>query len=414
MSEPEGGRSLRVLVVEDDPATAQVLFEVLSGFGHTVRVVHDGAEGLPALLRDPPDLLLVDLMMPGLDGVELCEQARAAASLAGLKIIVLSGKIYDADRAAALGAGADAFLTKPVRMAVLSETIARVMSGGAVVRFWGVRGTLPAPARSNVRYGGNTSCVSLHMPQDRFIVFDAGTGIRVLGAQLLAEGPARLTGTVLITHPHWDHINALPFFGPLYVPGNQVEVCGPAQGRMGMKELVAAQMDGRFFPITPREFGADVHYRDLRPGRCEVQGLQVECILLMHPGTCLGYRVYHQGRSIAYITDQELVPEDQPWSSPELRERLVSALAGVDLLIADCTYTDEEYPKRVGWGHSAVGATVDLAHDAGARTLALFHHDPSQTDDDIDAKLAFAQARLLSLGSTTRVIAPAEGDALPL
>ena len=414
MSEPERGRSLRVLVVEDDPATAQVLFDVLSGFGHSVRVVHDGAASLPELLRDPPELLVVDLMMPGLDGVEVCQQARATPSLAGLKIIVLSGKIYEADRLAALAAGADAFLTKPVRLALLGETIAQVMAGGATVRFWGVRGTLSAPARSNVRYGGNTSCVSLHLPHDRFIVFDAGTGIRVCGAYLLAEGAGRLTGTVLITHPHWDHINALPFFGPLYLPGNQVEICGPAQGRMGMKELVAAQMDGRFFPITPREFGADVHYRDLRPGSCQVQGVEVECILLMHPGTCLGYRVRHEGRSLAYITDQELMSDDQPWSSADQRQRLLTALQGVDLLIADCTYTDAEYPQRVGWGHSSVGATVDLAHEAGVGTLALFHHDPSQTDDDIDAKLAFARARLLALGSSTQVIAPAEGDVRPL
>ena len=414
MTEPGLVDGVRVLVVEDELPTAHVLVEVLSALGHSVRVVHDGEAGLIELRRDPPDLLLVDLMMPGLDGVELCRAARATPGLGRLKIIVLSGKIYDADRAAALVAGADAFLTKPARLAQLGETISQVMGGEYSVRFWGVRGTLPAPAATNVRYGGNTSCVSLHLPQGHFIVFDAGTGIRGLGAHLLADGPVRLTGSVLITHAHWDHINALPFFAPLYVPGNQFEICGPAQAGVGMKDLVAAQMDGRFFPITPRELGADIHYRDLRPGPCVVQGLEVECILLMHPGTCLGYRVRCGARSLAYITDQELVPDDQPWASAELRQRLVSDLRHVDLLITDCTYTDAEYPSRVGWGHSSVGAAVDLAHDAGVGTLALFHHDPSQTDADIDEKLRFARARLESLGSSTCVIAPAEGDRLGL
>lgn len=400
----------RVVIVEDDVSTSQVLREVLSSAGFTHTVFNDGLEAYAEVVRSPPDLLLLDLMVPGLDGIALCHRLRTEAGLRSLTILVLSGKMYDADRMAALSAGADAFLTKPVRIAALLETIDRVMSGAAEVRFWGVRGTLPAPAKGNERYGGNTSCVSLHLPREGLLIFDAGTGIRALGDHLLRTAAGRVSGALLITHPHWDHINALPFFAPLYVQGNQFEVAGPAQGARGMRELVAAQMDGLFFPITPRELGADLHYRDLRPGVTTVQGVEVRAFSLMHPGTCLGYRVELGRRSFAYITDHELFPDDAAGYSEEYRERLVAFLRGVDLLVTDTTYFDEEYLTRVGWGHSSVSAVAQLAHDAEVGSWALFHHDPGQSDADIDRKLRLAEEALRALGSTTRVFAPAEGD----
>ncbi|MFM2248655.1 MAG: hypothetical protein RL071_4730 [Pseudomonadota bacterium] len=404
----------RVVVVEDDTSTAQVLSEVLTSAGFSPRVFTDGLAAYGEILRSPPELLLLDLMVPGIDGIELCTRVRGEPALRGLKVLVLSGKMYDADRVAALRAGADGFLTKPVRIASLLEAIDRITADAAEVCFWGVRGTLPAPAKGNERYGGNTSCVSLHLPREGLLIFDAGTGIRALGDHLLRTTGGRISGAVLITHPHWDHINALPFFGPLFGQGNQFEILGPAQGARGMRELVAAQMDGLFFPITPRELGADLHYRELRPGTTEVQGVEVRCFSLMHPGACLGYRVELGRRSFAYITDHELFPEDSAWYSVEYRDRLVAFLRGVDLLVTDTSYFDEEYATRIGWGHSSVSAVAQLAHDAEVGSWALFHHDPGQSDADIDRKLRVAEAALRALGSSTRAFAPAEGDRVTL
>jgi CheY-like chemotaxis protein len=405
-------RRLRVHLIDDDPAIVDLVREALELLGHDVQVSPDGEAGLTALDAAPPDLVILDLMMPGMDGAEVCRRIRANPRLEAVCVIVLSAKVYPADRQAAMEAGADAYTTKPVRIDRLREIIDRVIQDRLRVRFWGVRGTLPAPSAENVRYGGNTSCVTVHFPRGQLFVLDAGTGIRVLGDALLKGSRDRLSGAILLTHPHWDHINALPFFGPLYVPGNQFQICGPAQPGASVRDLVAAQMDGRFFPITPREFGADVTYTDLRQGEYRIQDVEVRTMMLMHPGVCLGYRLQYRGRSVCYVTDQELYLPDSPFHTQEYVDRLVRFLSGADVLITDTTYTDSEYPSRVGWGHTCVSQVAMLAHRAGVKKLCVFHHDPSQSDVDIDQKLAATRDALAALGSTVEALAPAEGDEL--
>ncbi len=403
-------RALKIHVVDDDPEILETVRQALELLGHTVTTSNAGDKGLDAMLASPPDLALLDLMMPGLDGAELCRRIRAREELAGVRIIVLSAKMYDADRQAALAAGAHAYATKPIRIERLREVIAQVMSDDILVEFWGVRGTLPAPAPENHRYGGNTSCVLLRFPRGRLAILDAGTGIRPLGQHLLRTHKGRLDASIFITHPHWDHINALPFFVPLFIQGNQFEVLGPAQAGRSMRELVSAQMDGTFFPITPREFGADITYRDLRQGPFETMGIKGEALMLMHPGVCLGYRFDEGGRSIAYITDNELHLPDSPYYTEEYVERLIAFLDGVDVLITDATYFDEEYGSKVGWGHTCLSQVADLAHRANVKRLFLHHHDPAQADVDIDRKLAFVKEWLARRASSTEVIAPRERD----
>lgn len=405
-------RSLRIHVVDDDPAIVQLVSEALRLKGHEVETSDNGADGLVQILERVPDLVVLDLMMPGMDGVELCRRVRAESSLDNTRLIVLSAKVYAADREAAMAAGADAFVTKPIRAERLHDTVARLIDDRIHVGFWGVRGTLPAPSPENIRYGGNTSCVSLVFPRGQRFILDAGTGIRGLGNHLLATETGRISAAIMLTHPHWDHINALPFFAPLFVPGNQFQICGPSQPGASVRDLVAAQMDGRFFPITPREFGADLTYTDLRQGRYRIQDIEVEAMMLMHPGVCLGYRFRHRGRSVAYVTDQELYLPSSPFYTEEYVERLIAFLSGTDLLITDTTYTDEEYPRKVGWGHSCVSQVADLAHRAAVRQLCIFHHDPAQDDEAIDRKLASVQEALARRGSSVEALAPAEGDTI--
>jgi CheY-like chemotaxis protein/phosphoribosyl 1,2-cyclic phosphodiesterase len=402
----------RLFVVDDDAEVAELVSEVMRDAGFAVTHFEDGEVAWPAILENPPDVVLLDLMMPGLDGFGLARRIRAEPRLGETRLVVLSGKVYDADRQAAMAAGADAFFCKPFRPSELAQVLRRVVNEDLEVRFWGVRGTLPVPSPENVRYGGNTSCVSLSLPRDRLFVFDAGTGIRALGENLLQTRGRRVSGSIFITHPHWDHINALPFFAPLYVQGSQFEILGPGQPGFTMRDMVAAQMDGRFFPITPRELGADVHYRDLRHGRHSVQGLDVDAFMLMHPGVCLGYRVYYKNRSFAYVTDQELYLPGSPFYTVEYIERMVRFLSGADVVVMDATYTDAEYPSRTGWGHSAISEVVRVADAAGVGRLCLFHHDPSQTDRDIDAKLEAARELAARLNGGVEVLAPAEGDTL--
>lgn len=285
---------------------------------------------------------------------------------------------------------------------------------GVTVAFWGVRGTLPVPGKKTLRYGGNTSCVTLSTGSDPLLVFDAGSGIKELSNHLMAERPGRIAAKIFISHPHWDHINFLPFFAPLYVAGNEFEICGPANGDMGMRALVGAQMDGIFFPITMREFGARVEFRDLGEETLPVGDLEIRTLLLNHPGKCLGYRVDYRQTSVCYVTDNELVPQSSAKHDAARLERLIGFVQGADALITDATYTDSEYESKAGWGHSCVSQVVDLAHHAEVGALYLFHHDPGQGDEEIDAKLAQARTMLQQLGSQTTCFAPAEGDRIDL
>jgi phosphoribosyl 1,2-cyclic phosphodiesterase len=304
--------------------------------------------------------------------------------------------------------GADAYFVKPLSPATFTADIERLVAGTLTLRFWGVRGTLPVSRPDSRRYGGNTLCVSVDFPDGRLFVFDAGTGIRALSDALMAGGRTRLDARVLISHPHWDHINTLPFFGPFYVQGNTFEVCGPSHGDINMRGLISAQMDGVFFPITAREFAADVQYRDLAEGEHEIGGARIHTMLLSHPGNCLGYRLEHAGRRLCYVTDNELYPADSSFRSDEYVERLADFCRDADALITDCTYADEDYPKHMHWGHSSVSQVAELAWRARVRALYLVHHDPSQSDAAIDAKLARAQAWLAERGAATKVAAPAE------
>ena len=260
------------------------------------------------------------------------------------------------------------------------------------VTFWGVRGTLPASGEKTLKYGGNTSCVTMEFPKEQFFIFDGGSGIKNLGDSLMAQNRSRISAKIFISHPHWDHINAIPFFIPLYVQGNEFEMLGANQGDTTMRELLSAQMDGVYFPITIREFGARIEFRDLREGRYKVGSIDVETMLLSHPGNCLGYRLTYRGRSVCHITDNELFLPDSEFYAPDYVNRLTKFVQGAEALITDVTYTDAEYPRYVGFGHSAVGPVVDLAARAEIGTLYLFHHDPDQDDDAIDRKLEEARA----------------------
>lgn len=397
------------LVVDDDDDLREVISQLLAASGYEVATSVDGRAAIARLETETFDVVVVDMMMPGADGLQVCRAVKGAALHQHTKVVVLTAKSYESDRQAAAKAGADLFLNKPLRVEELLEALDRVIAAQIGLRFFGVRGTLPAPGPWNARYGGNTSCILLELPRHGPVILDAGSGIREAGRFLMSQG-SRQRGHILITHPHWDHLNALPFFAPLYVPGNEWRICGPAQPERDMRALVHAQMDGTFFPITPSEFGATLSFVDLDQGRHEVAGLKVAAMYLMHPGRCLGYRFEHAGRSVCYITDNELFLEDDPRHSASYRASLADFVRGARLLVTDVTYFDDEYRTKVGWGHSCVSEVAKLAAAAEVEELCLFHHDPEQDDGDIDRKLDTMGRCLVELGSPVKVLAPAEGD----
>lgn len=401
-------------VVDDDPDMLALLAAVLERAGHQVRTFRSGREALVEFGRARPDCVIADLLMPGLDGLELCREMRALPGFAETKIIVLSAKPYEFDRRRAREFGADGYLVKPIAPDEVLGAILRIVSDQVAIGYWGVRGTMPVCGPDAARYGGNTPCLSVAVGSEPLTVLDCGTGIKRLSDRLVARQPGRMSARILISHTHWDHINHIPFFAPLYAAGNQIEIYGPHQGDLTIERAVQAQMDSVYFPVTTRDFGAHVSYHSLREETFALGTVRVETMLLKHPGYCLGYRLRARGRSVCYITDNELHPPEHPRHDPHFLKQLTEFVSEADVLVIDATYRDHEYPAKADWGHSGVAQVAALAARAQVKRLHLFHHDPDQTDDDIDLKVADAREHLATLGATIECEAPAEGSQLVL
>ena len=399
---------MKFYIVDDDPDILALLRSVLEKAGHTVVSSDSSQQALKEIPGVRPDCVITDLMMPVMDGFELCRELRRRPEIESMKIIVLSAKSYDFDRRRARELGADGYIVKPINPATLLASIDEFVSKHMVVTYWGVRGTLPVPGPSTLKRGGNTSCVSIEVGGEPLYIFDCGTGIKQLSDQIMASGTQRFSAKIFISHTHWDHINTVPFFAPLYIRGNQVEIYGPYQGDLTIARAIAAQMEGVYFPVTIREFGAHLVFRDLREETLDFGAVKIETLLLKHPGSCLGYKVTCHGRSACYITDNELYLPSDPRRDQRYLERLTDFVRGTDVLITDTTYRDHEYPSKVDWGHSCVSEVADLAVRADVKRLHLFHHDPDQSDDDIDRKLDETRAHVARLGGSVEVDAPAE------
>jgi CheY-like chemotaxis protein len=406
------GAEPHIIIVDDDLAMSSTAKVLLENAGYRVSLCDSAVRALEEIPSQRPACVLLDIMMPEMDGLELCRRLREKPELQDLKILMFSAKAFKYDRARAAELGADGYILKPINPETFLDQVRKVVEDKIALTFWGVRGTLPRPGQDSVRYGGNTNCVTLECPTGPLFILDAGTGIKSLSNHLMASGVQRIEAKILISHPHWDHINSLPFFAPLYITGNDFEIIGADQAGTSVRDFVSAQMDGVYFPITTREFGARVEFRDLREGQYQVGSMNVETMLLSHPGNCLGYRLTYRGRSVCYITDNELFLPDSGFYAPDYADRLTKFVQGAEALITDVTYTDAEYPRYVGFGHSAVGPVVDLAARAGIGTLYLFHHDPDQDDDAIDRKLEDARQRLRDQGSPVVCEAPAEGGSV--
>jgi phosphoribosyl 1,2-cyclic phosphodiesterase len=271
------------------------------------------------------------------------------------------------------------------------------------VKFWGVRGSIPSPGPSTVRYGGNTTCIEVRTDNNELIIIDAGTGIFPLSQSLLTELP--VTANVLITHSHWDHIQGLPFFIPNFIPGNTLRLHGafdPVSGK-GVEQVMSVQLQYSYFPVREAEMKARIEYNTLTPGESiQIGSAKITPFMMNHPVIDFGYRIEADGKSVFFTGDHEppqniYEPQDPEYTEyqtfvDEKTDYLLRAMAGVDVLIADCSYTSAEYPSKKGWGHGTFHTSINYAKQANARMLFCTHHEPTRSDDALEA--AFEQVLL--------------------
>ncbi len=400
--------ALTILAVNGIQKSLAREIDLLASAGHIISHAETGAEALERSIAEKPDCVLIDLMLPDMDGLKLCHHIKNHPACEGIRVVFVSSKPYALDRKRALEMGADGYLQRPMTPEQFQFELTKALDDKVELSYWGVRGTLPVSGPDSLRYGGNTSCISMEFARGQFLIFDAGSGIKQLSDRLAQENRANFHARIFVSHPHWDHINALPFFSPLYQQGNEFEILGASHGDLSMRELIAGQMDGIYFPVNINQFAARVYFRNLCEETIEFDDIKVSTMLLNHPGYCLGYRVDYRGRSLCYMTDNEIFPKDSPYYDPVYRNKLVNFMQGADTVIMDTTYTNEEYKSHTGWGHSCVQEVVNVSHEAEVKELCLFHHDPAQNDDAIDLKLEQAVGRLQELQSHTKVSAPCE------
>lgn len=263
-------------------------------------------------------------------------------------------------------------------------------------KFWGVRGSIPTPGPGTVKYGGNTTCIEIRTDDNDLIILDAGTGIHALAQNLLRELP--VYAHIFITHTHWDHIQGLPFFIPIFIPNNRIKIYGgidPVTNET-INRALSVQLQYSFFPIREAQLNARIEYATVQPGvPVQVGSASITPVVLSHPVLNFGYRIDCDGQSIFFTGDYEpqqniYEPEDEEYEEFQTFvdakwDEVVESMQDVDALIVDASYTNEEYVSKRGWGHGTYDSGIRLAKAARAKKLFFTHHEPTRTDASLDS-----------------------------
>ncbi len=423
MNEPHKGR---ILIGEDIQVVAHKMRQALEKAGYQVEIAPDGKACLDQALLTAPDLVMLDIMMPKLHGIDVLKALRADPRTREIGVIVCSAKDFKTERDEAARLGALEFLIKPIGSATLIEIVDAYFGGRigggqsppppdasapyqisldasrAHFTLWGARGSTPTVGARFQRHGGNTSCMSITLGE-RIFIFDAGSGIRDLGMQLL-QGRIREVH-LFITHTHWDHIQGFPFFAPAYVPGFNITVYGAKGFGKDLESLFRGQLDRDYFPVQLEDMKSHLEFRHLPEGAIEIGDAQITWEFAQHPGATVGYKIAVPRCQIAWVPDNEFLqgyvgpptlPRDHPLVSSY--EKMITFLSDVDLVIHEAQYLPEEYATRSSWGHSSIVNASLLMKLANVRRWVITHHDPGHDDDLLEAKLNLTRQVLAEIG----------------
>ena len=388
-----------VLIFDDDIQIGTLMQDILEDAGYRVQVYHDGFRVLNLVQEIRPRLVILDIMMPGLDGLSICKALRESPAAKSLRIIVASGKSSGQIEQQARGLGADLFIQKPFTINVFLEKVQGLIGAPAEA--------VPEPAGQPVqvtvlgcRATGRTSCVALQTGE-MLLVLDAGSGMHQLGGLLDGRKDVR----VLLTHYHNDHTEGLPF---LRDKNLAISICGPQDAGRSVRDVTQQSL---YTPTPPK--GQVSLYTIVEGSFALAAGVRLSAMYLNHPGTTLGLRVDACGKKIVYCPDNEVrLPEAGKVRDTE--DKLKAFARDADLLIHDARYSPEDYPRHVNEGHSAYPAVVDLAVDAGAKKLMLFHMDPAYGAAQIKNMEEAARTQASRQITALEIVTAQEGMSFPV
>ena len=434
-----------LVLIDSDSLTRTLISECLTGKDWCVLEAEDGHAGLDLVLQHRPEAVICDLRTPKRNGFQVGRTIREQDSLKCTRVILTTVSRFANDRETAFASGADDYLIKPIVPAELLKALAAagpngapvaepsepepIATGPTLVRFWGVRGSIPSPGKETSDYGGNTSCVEVRVG-NRIIILDAGSGIRRLGQSLMKEITADgLDVTMLISHTHWDHIQGFPFFVPAYHPKVNIRILGYEGAVHGLRGALFEQMQTAFFPVGLNQMATHLTFEEMGDMQFDLgSSVKVRTIFANHPGICLGYRLSTPNGDVVYMPDHEAYERCEAERQKAEKEtsatgleyarqqdaKVIEFLRGAEVVIADSQYDAAEYPTRRGWGHTCADDTALLAARAGAKRVYLFHHDPDHDDVKMGKMVESARAAVQQNGYSIEVFAAREGETLSL
>ena len=426
-----------MLVVDDDPMVGELSRELLVDGGYKVSLLQDSLQAIDTIKKLMPRLIVTDIMMPGVSGMDICKAVRSDPSLQHIKIIVVSGKSYQIEKQRAFQFGADFFLQKPYNVETFFSTVKSILDGmpasaaqapaapgPEIIRedlsprssdleagqlrltVWGSRGLSPRIPNTVSRYGHQTSCVSVETKEHLFI-FDAGTGIVDLGREIAEKKRYFKDIWICLTHFHLDHIIGLGSFLPIYDSNFAIHLVGANDPEKSLKEVAQATFYSSYsLTKNPPKAKIDV-YEILEDNYELLPGVRLSSIYANHPTNTMVYLLETLGRKIAYAPDSEIWGDATAFQDYD--EKLGGFVRGSDILLHDAAYSDKDYETHKIQGHSGLSVTVDFAAEkAQARDLILFHAKAEYTDEELDAMLAAAKARAAAKGYALNCHMPAE------
>ncbi len=418
-----------IIIIDDDPMVGELSRDLLTDAGWQVELIQDSMEAIPAIKARSPRLIVTDIMMPGISGMDICKAVKSDPALKNIKIIVVSGKSYEVEKQRAFQFGADFFLQKPYNVETFSKTVKDILEAtGAVaappaaeapkleivreedsfeqasdldpgqvrVTVWGGRGLPTMVPNAPSRYGRQTSCVSVET-RDHIFVFDAGTGLIPLGREIVTKKKYYKQIWLFLTHFHLDHILGLGNFAPIHDAKFAVHIVGANDPEKSLKEMAQSALYSSFaFTSRPPTAKVDL-YEVLEDNYELLPGVKVSTMYSNHPTSTLIYSLEIHGKKIVYAPDSEVWGDATAFQDYD--EKFGAFAKGADLFIHDTNYNDKDYEVYKKEGHSSLSITVDFAiSKVEAKELLLFHLNSDYSDEQLDRMLADANAAITARG----------------